>query len=77
MHKSPSKISKKTCRKLNPRLAQVLYIHMGVVLKDTYIALRRGAVYIASTSGTDDPGSNPAVVQGFLENIAMMLCTYN
>jgi hypothetical protein len=27
---------------------------------------RRGAVDIAFASGTEDPGSNPAMVQGFL-----------
>jgi hypothetical protein len=35
---------------------------------------RRGAVVIASNWGTEDLGSNPARVQGFYENISMLLC---
>jgi hypothetical protein len=32
-------------------------------------------VDIASTSGTEDPGSNPDRVQVLKKNIAMLLCT--
>jgi hypothetical protein len=33
----------------------------------------RSVVDIASASGIEDPGSNPASVQGFIENKAMLL----
>jgi hypothetical protein len=41
---------------------------------------RRGAVDIASTSETEDPGSNPDrvyVCMVFMENIAMLLCIFD
>jgi hypothetical protein len=38
----------------------------------TALARRRGAVDIASASGTEEPGSNPARVSGFRENIAKL-----
>jgi hypothetical protein len=44
----------------------------------TYVTTcRRGAVGIASASGTEDQGSQPARVFGFREIIAMLLCTYH
>jgi hypothetical protein len=40
------------------------------------VPLRLGAVDIEFASGTEDPGSNPAMVQGVYVNMAMLLYLY-